>query len=79
MENGQNMYPQKKIEFSLKEKRTQISENLEQTLKLFVRLMKQAVFRRFRDRREGKFSLGGDERPFWDEADTLWAQILHFI
>lgn len=69
----------KKIEFSLKEKRTQISENLEQTLKLSVRLMKQAVFRRFRDGREGKFSLGGDERPFWDEVDTLWAQILHFI
>lgn len=33
--------------------------------------MIQAVFRRFRDGREGKFSLGGDERPFWDEEDTL--------
>lgn len=69
----------KKIEFSLKEKGTQISEYLEQTLKLSVRLMKQVVFRRFRDEKEAKFSLGGDERPFWDEVDTLWAQTLHFI
>lgn len=41
--------------------------------------MKQVVFRKFRDEKEAKFSLGGDERPFWDEVDTLWAQTLHFI
>lgn len=75
--SGQNMYPQK-IEFFTEGKRTQISENLEQTLKLFVRLM-TSCFPEDSGPGEGKFSLGGDERPFWDEADTLWAQILHFI